>query len=90
MYVGNLEHYQGIDLLLEGFRHTLDRVPEARLVIVGGRQDDIERYTQRCTALGIRPAVFFLGPKPGRPTWPTSCGRPTCWCHPVSRDSIPR
>ena len=47
MYVGNLEHYQGIDLLLEGFRHTLDRVPEARLVIVGGRQDDIDRYTQR-------------------------------------------
>jgi glycosyltransferase involved in cell wall biosynthesis len=64
MYVGNLEHYQGIDLLLEGFRQTLNRVPEARLVIVGGHQDDIERYTQRCTALGIRPAVFFLGPKP--------------------------
>ena len=64
MYVGNLEHYQGIDLLLEGFRHTLDRVPEARLVIVGGRQDDIDRYTRRSTSLGIRPAVFFLGPKP--------------------------
>jgi glycosyltransferase involved in cell wall biosynthesis len=64
MYVGNLEHYQGIDLLLEGFRHTLDRVPEARLVIVGGRQDDIARYSQRSAALGIRPAVFFLGPKP--------------------------
>jgi glycosyltransferase involved in cell wall biosynthesis len=64
MYVGNLEHYQGIDLLLEGFRHTLNRVPEARLVIVGGQKDDIERYTQRCAALGIRPAVFFLGPRP--------------------------
>ena len=64
MYVGNLEHYQGIDLLLEGFRQTLNRVPEARLVIVGGHKDDIERYAQRCTALGIRPAVFFLGPKP--------------------------
>jgi len=64
MYVGNLEHYQGIDLLLEGFRHTLDRVPEARLVIVGGHQDDIDRYTRRSTSLGIRPAVFFLGPKP--------------------------
>jgi glycosyltransferase involved in cell wall biosynthesis len=64
MYVGNLEHYQGIDLLLEGFRHTLDRVPEARLVIVGGRDDDIARYAQRSASLGIRPAVFFLGPKP--------------------------
>ncbi len=64
MYVGNLEHYQGIDLRLEGFRQTLHRLPEARLVIVGGHKDDIERYTQRCIALGIGPAVFFLGPKP--------------------------
>jgi glycosyltransferase involved in cell wall biosynthesis len=64
MYVGNLEHYQGIDLLLEGFRHTVARVPDARLVIVGGRPDDITRYQARATALGIRPAVHFLGPKP--------------------------
>ncbi len=64
MYVGNLEHYQGIDLLLEGFRHTLGQVPEARLVIVGGRPDDIERYRRRAGSLGIQPAVHFLGPKP--------------------------
>jgi glycosyltransferase involved in cell wall biosynthesis len=64
MYVGNLEHYQGIDLLLEGFRHTLDQMDQARLVIVGGRQDDIERYGRRASALGIGRAVHFLGPKP--------------------------
>jgi glycosyltransferase involved in cell wall biosynthesis len=64
MYVGNLEHYQGIDLLLEGFRHTLDQMGEARLVIVGGREDDIVHYGQRATALGINQAVHFLGPKP--------------------------
>ena len=64
MYVGNLEHYQGIDLLLEGFRHTLDQMHEARLVIVGGQAEDIVRYGERATALGIRQAVHFLGPKP--------------------------
>ena len=64
MYVGNLEHYQGIDLLLEGFRHTLEQMKQARLVIVGGRKDDIDRYGQRASALGIRQAVHFLGPKP--------------------------
>jgi glycosyltransferase involved in cell wall biosynthesis len=64
MYVGNLEHYQGIDLLLEGFRHTLDQVHEARLVIVGGQSDDIARYGRRAADLGIRQAVHFLGPKP--------------------------
>ncbi|HEU4474675.1 MAG TPA: glycosyltransferase family 4 protein [Gemmatimonadales bacterium] len=64
MYVGNLEHYQGIDLLLEGFRHTLEQMQEARLVIVGGRDDDIARYGERAAALGIRQAVYFLGPRP--------------------------
>jgi glycosyltransferase involved in cell wall biosynthesis len=64
MYVGNLEHYQGIDLLLEGFRHTLDQMREARLVIVGGRADDIARYGKRATDLGIRQSVHFLGPRP--------------------------
>ncbi len=64
MYVGNLERYQGIDLLLEGFRHTLDQMEQARLVIVGGHKDDIERYGRRASALGIGKAVHFLGPKP--------------------------
>jgi glycosyltransferase involved in cell wall biosynthesis len=60
LYVGNL----GIDLLLEGFRHTLRAVPKARLVIVGGRQADIAHYGNRAAALGIGQAVQFLGPRP--------------------------
>jgi glycosyltransferase involved in cell wall biosynthesis len=64
MYVGNLEHYQGIDLLLDGFRHTLMRVPHAHLVIVGGLKDDIAHYRRRATGLGIVSQVHFLGPRP--------------------------
>jgi glycosyltransferase involved in cell wall biosynthesis len=64
MYVGNLERYQGIDLLLHGFRHTLRRVPTASLVIVGGRDDDIQRYRTMAEGLGILPRVHFLGPHP--------------------------
>jgi glycosyltransferase involved in cell wall biosynthesis len=64
LYVGNLETYQGIDLLLEGFRYTLSAVPKARLVIVGGRQGDIAHYGNRAAALGIGQAVHFLGPRP--------------------------
>jgi glycosyltransferase involved in cell wall biosynthesis len=66
MYVGNLERYQGIDLLLEGFRHALRRVPEAHLVIVGGRDEDIARYQGVANRLGIGPKVHFLGPRPVR------------------------
>jgi glycosyltransferase involved in cell wall biosynthesis len=64
MYVGNLERYQGIDLLLEGFRHTLRRVPNSTLAIVGGREDDIRRYRQVAGELGIESRVEFLGPRP--------------------------
>ena len=64
MYVGNLEPYQGIDLLLHGFRHTLERVPNAQLVIVGGRPDDIEMYRERADRLGILHSAEFMGPRP--------------------------
>jgi glycosyltransferase involved in cell wall biosynthesis len=64
MYVGNLEHYQGIGLLLDGFQHTLGRVPAAHLVIVGGLNEDIERYRRRAQQLGIEAQVHFLGPRP--------------------------
>lgn len=64
LYVGNLERYQGIDLLLDGFRHTLRRVPSANLVIVGGREDDIRRYRGMADGLGILAHVHFLGPRP--------------------------
>ncbi|HEX7335998.1 MAG TPA: glycosyltransferase family 4 protein [Gemmatimonadales bacterium] len=64
MYVGNLEHYQGIGLLLDGFRNTLRRVPDAHLVIVGGMQEDIARYRRQTQELGIAARVHFLGPRP--------------------------
>ena len=64
MYVGNLEHYQGIGLLLDGFQYTLARVPEAQLVIVGGLQQDIQHYRMRAERLGIVDQVHFLGPRP--------------------------
>ena len=64
LYVGNLERYQGIDLLLEGFQYTLRKVPSANLVIVGGHPDDIARYRGVADRLGILSRVHFLGPRP--------------------------
>jgi glycosyltransferase involved in cell wall biosynthesis len=64
MYVGNLEHYQGIGLLLDGFRNALSRVPDAHLVIVGGMDEDIDRYSLRTQQLGIASRVHFIGPRP--------------------------
>ncbi|MGI8935359.1 MAG: glycosyltransferase, partial [Phormidesmis sp.] len=44
MYVGNLERYQGIDLLLASFAKVLQDAPTAHLVVVGGNAPDIARY----------------------------------------------
>jgi glycosyltransferase involved in cell wall biosynthesis len=64
LYVGNLESYQGIDLMLEGFASAHQSATEASLVIVGGRGDDIQKYRNKSEALGISPHVHFLGPRP--------------------------
>lgn len=64
MYVGNLERYQGIDLLLESFKLTLASIDNAQLVIVGGTANDIERYEQKAQRLKIGSQVHFIGPRP--------------------------
>lgn len=64
MYIGNLEPYQGIDLLLESFARLRSSVRTASLVVIGGTAADVERYSARTEHLGIRQFVHFLGPKP--------------------------
>lgn len=64
MYVGNLETYQGIDLLLESFREALSQKHDLNLVIIGGNQEDILFYKLRAEQLGIHKNVFFCGPRP--------------------------
>ena len=64
LYVGNLEPYQGIDLLLEGFAGARDRVPEARLVVIGGEPAERARYAARSRELGLDGEVVFAGPRP--------------------------
>ena len=64
MYVGNLESYQGVGLLLEGFALLdLDRTP-ARLVVIGGSDDHIAHYRGQADQLGVSDHVSFLGPRP--------------------------
>lgn len=64
MYAGNLEHYQGIDLLVESFALAVRRLGRGSLVIIGGTERDIDKYKTRCEALGIGERVHFLGPRP--------------------------
>jgi glycosyltransferase involved in cell wall biosynthesis len=63
LYVGNLQKYQGIDLLLDAFART--KAPGA-LVIVGGDDAHIAQGKKRAAALGLDGRVHWAGPRPVR------------------------
>lgn len=64
MYIGNLESYQGIGLMLESFALVRRSGRPAKLVIIGGVDADIENYKNMAAGLGIADDVHFLGPRP--------------------------
>ena len=63
-YVGNLESYQGIDLLIAAVRMVGRTHPDAHLVVVGGSPDQIEEYRSRVGRHTGGGKVTFLGPRP--------------------------
>lgn len=64
LYIGNLEAYQGIDLLLESFSHAAKKHARSELVIIGGTEEHIRHYQDKSATLGIHSRVRFLGPRP--------------------------
>jgi len=63
LYVGNLEVYQGIDLLLAGFAE-IEKGVDLHLVLIGGSDIDIKFYQDRVNDLGVSDRVHLLGPRP--------------------------
>ncbi|MEP4637937.1 MAG: glycosyltransferase family 4 protein, partial [Yoonia sp.] len=64
MYVGNLEAYQGVDLLLDGFAAAVAKGAIAQLVIIGGAPAHVSALRERAQKLGITAQVSVLGPRP--------------------------
>lgn len=64
MYIGNLEAYQGIDLLIAAFALHHCRRPQDRLIIIGGIPDDVDRYRAKADELGLNGSVDFRGHQP--------------------------
>ena len=64
LYIGNLEVYQGIDLLLESYHVASKRIDTMELVILGGVDAHRTHYEEKARSLGIDATTHFLGPKP--------------------------
>ena len=61
VYCGNLQTYQGIDLLIEGMKHALDTGADVDAVIAGGEPEQIQAYTAKADSLGIGGRVHLIG-----------------------------
>jgi glycosyltransferase involved in cell wall biosynthesis len=60
LYSGNLEPYQGVDLLVD----AAARVPEARFLFMGGEPAQIEVLRARAATAGVGGGCVFAGPRP--------------------------
>jgi len=67
VYTGNLEPYQGADLMIEAAVEVVKREPLAVFVIVGGAEADVEKYRRMAETLGVAANVIFTGHK--GPEW---------------------
>ena len=67
VYTGNLEPYQGVDLMIESAEEVVKREPLAVFVVVGGAEADVEKYRGKAETLGIAGNVIFTGHK--GPEW---------------------
>lgn len=63
LYVGNLEPYQGIDLMIKSFRRAARRC-NATLAVVGGSEERISEYMWKARDLIEAERIYFLGPRP--------------------------
>jgi glycosyltransferase involved in cell wall biosynthesis len=64
LYTGTFEAYQGLDLLFAAMALVRDRRPDARLVLAGGKPDQVRRAQEQAQAAGIGDVTVFAGERP--------------------------
>lgn len=63
LYVGNLEAYQGIDLLVDAVEHLPVEIPVS-IRVVGGPIDEAERFQSVVEQRALENRIEFVGPRP--------------------------
>ncbi len=64
LYTGTFEAYQGLDLLFDSMREVIAARPDARLVLAGGGEDQIDAAKRRAAAAGVADLTIFAGQRP--------------------------
>jgi glycosyltransferase involved in cell wall biosynthesis len=64
LYTGTFEAYQGLDLLFAAMAIVRQARPDARLVLAGGRADQVAKARDQARAAGIGEVTIFAGERP--------------------------
>jgi len=64
LYTGTFEAYQGLDLLFASMKRVMAARPDARLVLAGGRPEQVDAAQRHATASGIGKVTIFAGQRP--------------------------
>ena len=64
LYTGTFEAYQGLDLLFEAMAHVHRSMPDVRLVLAGGRPEQVEKARAMARQQGIGDVTVFAGERP--------------------------
>jgi glycosyltransferase involved in cell wall biosynthesis len=75
LYTGTFEAYQGLDLLFEAMAAVAAKQPDARLLLVGGKPDQVARERAAAARAGVDKVVIFAGerPAPEIPAYLAAC-----------------
>jgi len=61
VYTGTFERYQGVDVLIEGFETVVSQYPGTKLILIGGKPDQIERNQELVHSMDLDGSVHFTG-----------------------------
>jgi glycosyltransferase involved in cell wall biosynthesis len=64
LYTGTFEAYQGLDLLFDAMAIVHAARPDVRLVLAGGKPDQVARAREQARAAGIGDVTVFAGERP--------------------------
>jgi glycosyltransferase involved in cell wall biosynthesis len=64
LYAGTLEPYQGVPLLLQAMAEVTRTHPDAVLVVMGGRKEQVDDLRSEVAALGLADVVRLVGTLP--------------------------
>jgi len=64
VYTGTFEKYQGVDLLIGSYAQLHHHYPQAALILVGGKPDQVREMEQLAEVSGVKGDVLFTGTLP--------------------------